>query len=244
MPKEMNNPAARLSILVKKVRETAPNQQIRSAWAKVLGVSEADSYAILLGIFDVTQLVIETRHAIESLEGYQHDLYLPHIDKIFSALCTHNELGRAWGTVVEQINDKDEYALEVCSDILSKYSQEKPIENDNIEKILNDVEALEQEILKSDLPQALKLFLSEQLEKLRAALLRYRLFGIKRLKSALESIAGATYFEKEKISPSWDHPMISKFWGLLAQVSDLITLTQGFPMLPQGIQMLLGSGKS
>jgi len=241
MPTEPNNPAARLIVLLEKARSIPGNVQIRQGWAGLFDVAPDDLPGILLGISDLIQLTHETRRAIEALEGHDHALYLRPIDKILSIL-TIGRFDIEWAQVTNQLDETTLYGLSVCNDVLAKYSQEKPIAQENIETLLKDVDDLRQEVLGSELPDDLKVFMVEQLEKLRTALLRYRLFGTKSLKSALESITGAVILQGYTILPFWDSPMIKRLIAVLTTVATLVTLSQGFAALSAGIKGLLGSG--
>lgn len=242
MPSEPNNPAARLLAFIQKARGIPGNISTRDGWARLFDLNNNDLPGILLGITDLIQLTNETRQAIQALDGLDHALYLRPVDKVLT-IFTIMRFDVEWAQIIGQFDETTLYGLSICNDLLSKYSQEKPIAEETLKSMLDDIEALHEDVLNSDLPEELKSFLLEQLEKLRSALLHYRIFGSKRLRSALESITGAIFLKGYEIVPFWETPIMKRVMGLLSQIAIMVTLAQGFQALANGIQGLLGSGK-
>ncbi len=242
MSKQPNNPAARLLEIINKARSIPGNVSTGDGWAKLFDLNSKDLPEILLRISDLFQLIYETRRAVEELNDYDHQLYLRPIDKVVSAFTTIR-FDIEWAHIINQFDETTLYGLSICSDVLSKYSKEQPIDEETIKALLKDVNDLQEDVLKSGLPDELRSFLLEQLEKLRSALLNYRVFGSKRLKSTLESITGAVFLKGNDIAPFWDNPLVKRTIGILTQIANIVTVAQGFQALTNGIQKFLGTGK-
>ena len=69
-------------------------------------------------------------------------------------------------------------------------SNEQPVQDDILKELLQDVETMVTQILDADLPSYLKARLVECLEKVRLAILTYRLSGQPGLRKAFDEMAG------------------------------------------------------
>lgn len=234
-----NNPATRLLNIVNKARTIPGDLTVTKGWAKLLDLDTDDFPIVLQGIVDSLELVKDTRLSVQSLDSYNHNLYLEPINKIESAFKVLR-FDVQWGTIQNYFDEKTIYGLSICSDLLSQKSSEKPLEDDALKELLDEVAALTEDIVASDLPDALKNFLLEQTEKLRSALLQYRIYGDKYLKSRLERVLGATFLYVQDISPFWEKPIIKRVFNLFTSIANVVTVHQGAQALASGIQRLLG----
>jgi hypothetical protein len=243
MSSQPNNPAGRLLELINKMRSIPGNIPVREGLAKIFEVDKTDLPRILLGLKDIIELATDAREAVLGLDGHEQSLYLRPIDKVLSALSIMR-FDIEWSQIIALFDETTLYGMSICSDVLSRYSVEKPIDEKKIKAMLDDIALIHEDIVKSDLPENLKIFLLEQLEKIRNALIRYRIFGSKYLKTALESATGAVFLQDTGITAWWDHPVIQHVFQLLTQVANIVTVTQGSQVLVSGLQKLLGSGGS
>jgi hypothetical protein len=144
------------------------------------------------------------------------------------------------------------YALEICShEFLRNGVREDVINEEDLAKLREDVEALLNKVINSNIGETLKKVLIEELKNIHRAIIFYQIDGIEGLRQALKSSAGAIHFYREQIvdelQDSREKQTISEFFELLQRIDIIIGLSKAAneginflaSLLPNN---LLGSG--
>ena len=232
------NPAARLLKFVQKAISIPGNLRAVDGWSKVLDMQEVDYIGIYAGIADTIQLTIDTRKAISGLNGYNQPLFLQSINKVLSGIDVVNLQG-TWAIVTNQFDPLTVQGLQFCSTVLDQHTNETSLSDDDIKSWLQEIDNLLDSITTSEIPDQLKIFFVEHLEKLRLALLHYWIFGTVGVQSSVERTIGAIWIRKSQFSAIADSSFWTRFVDLLTNVANAITVSQGVQLLGSGIRHLL-----
>jgi len=234
------NPAARLLEFVLKAISVPGHLTAVDGWSKVLGLEEVDYIGIYAGIADIIQLTIDTRKAISGLNGYNQPLFLQSISTVLSGINAVNLQG-TWASVTNQFDPLTVQGLQFCSTVLDQHSNETSLNDDDIKSWLQEIDNLLDSITTSEIPDQLKIFFVEHLEKLRLALLHYWIFGTVGVQSSVERTIGAIFIRRSQFSTIADSSFWTRFLDLLTNVANAITVSQGLQALGSGIRHLLSS---
>ncbi|EOX1799798.1 hypothetical protein ACPDQ8_003450 [Vibrio cholerae] len=191
------NPAGRLHKILSTAKEQPDKKTVRDVWAYALNVESNDA--------EVTKAVVELyslTHQIQSLikmkEGLNHDLYLSSFSRVERALIPLN-LAASWNNVKVHLSDEALTRLQFCAEELSRFYAEDSLSEEELKNIIEKTEALFNTVYSSNLPDALRLALLEEVERLRNAISMYKIKGAKGLKDALQGTIGAVVANQEEL---------------------------------------------
>ncbi|MDQ7057620.1 MAG: hypothetical protein Q9N62_04000 [Ghiorsea sp.] len=193
-----NNSAGRLLDIFIEAKNSLPNLTVREAWADIFDVPADDIATILKLLADVITLNNETKRNLERLDNIDNKLYIKPFLKIESILSRVNLEG-SWVTWQQQIDETTIYGLQICSDKLSRDANYTQIGEDEFESIKASLATLTDDILSSQLDTELKSLLIRNLERLRQALLAYKIKGIEGIEQEIELNIGSIVLNQEKI---------------------------------------------
>jgi len=236
------NPASRLLEFVCKARSLPGNLPAIQGWVNVLDLEEGNFIEIYTGIADIIQLAHDTSKAINGLDGYDKPLFLGQINKVLSGISVVNLQG-SWDNVKIQFDDLTVQGLQFCSTVLDQHSGEASLSDDEIRIWLQEIEDLLISITTSEVPDQLKIFFVEHLEKLRSALLHYWIFGTVGVQVSVEKTFGALLVRRLQLSAIKDDSFFKRFFDLFTNVANAITVFEGAQSLKGSILSLL-SGAS
>lgn len=241
-----NNPAGRLYNFLIQARKNNGDRSIREVWASIAGIDPSDKSNVLRFVADLIILSQEARVAIEKLENIDHQIYLSPFIRINDALGRIN-LEDRWETISRYLDEPTMVALAFCADTLSRTGSDNNISEEDLDKLKSEINDLLEQVIDLDISQELKDYLVEQLEKMRAAVVGYKIYGNKGLKQVLESIFGATLLHQDAIRSSMveekNKPIWAKFWKSVENLANVATIIEVTKALSGPVAMLLTSGK-
>jgi hypothetical protein len=232
------NPAARLLEFVNKALSVPGNLPAMQGWRKVLDLEEENYIEIYTGIADIIQLTVDARKAIIGLNGYDQPLLLGQINKVLSAIDVANLQG-TWEIVTRQFDALTVQGLRFCSTVLDQHWREASLSDDQIKSWLEEIENLRNSVTTSEVPDQLKIFFFEHLEKLRYALLHYWIFGWEGVQSAVERTIGAIAVRIPQNPAIKKNSFWDKFLALLTNLANAITVLEGAQSLSGDVLSLL-----
>ncbi len=200
----------------------------------MLDIKQDDDVEILNGIADTIKLLARTKKAIDSLnDGYDKGLFLEPIVRV-SRQVRIASLDAPWSLVAESFDSNLIQGLQFCANVLKINLTQKSLNTNQIEAWMKEIDTLMTDIIESEVPQELKSFFIEHLEKLRRALLNYWLFGIEGVRSQLEESIGAGLLRSPEIRVCHSSGPIRKIMAILTNIADAITVAQGMKDLAGG----------
>lgn len=203
------NSAARLSTLMRKLLAVHARDGFTTGldiWAMYLGmeapISDEQRFEAAAYIREVHVLVRGVEADIRSWDAPDEDKndHLNICDRFRQTLIT-NFIGTSnyKEFLSNQVNKSDVIALRSLASALS-YTNEPTVDRETIAELLQDIQALIDEVRGIDLPALLKAYLLAQLDGILTALRRYDLFGVESLLAALPGIVSLASAEWENVA--------------------------------------------
>jgi hypothetical protein len=223
------------------------------AWARVFGVkvptvgtigdSTIDAYRTLLqGLADVADAYSETLARLHAIEDLDRETFLAPLPAVTQLIAPEN-LNRAWNDTLPLLPDTAMLALRFAADKLAQApSRELELDETVLVALRREIDALEAQVLSATLPVDLKDFLVRHLGKLRLALLRYPIVGVRALEDAVESVLGGMMVATEKGAiQRWreEADIVNAFATLIGNVwTAVATAYNVTPLLPGAVSTI------
>jgi hypothetical protein len=195
-----SNPAGRLHQILVKAKNYPDQKKVGEVWAAALGVEQEDS-VITRSIVELYGLSNDIQSLIRMNENLNHELYLKSFQSINQAFFPLN-LRANWNSVKPYLNEEALTRLQFCAEELSRFYTEDSLDEADLQEIVEATELLFDAVYSSDLPDALRLILLEEVERLRNAISMYRIRGAKGLKVALQGTIGSVVANQDELKES------------------------------------------
>ena len=234
---QANNPAQRLLTILEAAKQQ-PDQKAENIWGALLGVADGNKAQLLRRLGLVMELPFQIKEEIERIPQIEHAVYLkwmPAVEASFSNL----NLGRNFSEFKTPVTATALYGLEVCSEILSRYSAEKVLNPKELDELDADVNSLMDELLNSDIDRDLKSFVLSKLDDVHLAILDYKFAGVKPMRKAVEAVIGSIAFEKELHTKLGNSKFSRRFWGIMTRTAMVVTIVAGTVQITDGIKQFL-----
>ncbi|MFD6261684.1 hypothetical protein ACFWFK_11160 [Micromonospora chalcea] len=213
------NSAARLGAILEQARQQ-PAQAAIDVWMRIFDVS--NRVGVLQGAADLVRLVDQVEHEVRALpedEDPEHLLaFLPEIRKIVDALLYVG--GVQMNHFTAQVTGEMIYSLASCARALRRNGRAEPvISEDSTNQLVDDVRAVIDDVVASDLPSALKELLVDRLRDVEEALLSVRIGGYASVEKAMDALTfGAVRATKQGSEEraqvgSW----LGRLWGKIGE---------------------------
>lgn len=196
---DINNPAGRYYEILRQAKEKGDNVRVRQVWSQVLGETEENDLGIIRKVIEVFHLGEETKNLIKVSDVANKQLYLSsfdNIEKIFFPL----ELDVLWSRQRALLSEGIMTRLQFCSDLLSSIYFEEQVEKEDLDQIAIGIEELFSSIQESTLEAGIRMTLLEEVERLRSAIVMYKIKGAKGLKESLQSTIGMLVANQSDLS--------------------------------------------
>jgi len=217
-----SNPAGRLHKILTQAKSRPDQEKVRKVWATVLDVEEND-VIVTKAVVELYTLSNEIQSLIKMNNNLNHDLYLKSFNRINNAFFPLN-LGADWKPVKGHLTEESLTRLQFCAEELSMFYTEDTLSEEDLKEIIEKTEELFSAVYASSLPDALRLSLLEEVERLRNSISMYRIKGAKGLKEALQGTIGAVVANQQDLKDSSkDNPDVLKRLGELIDKLDSFT---------------------
>ncbi len=228
----------------------------RETIAHVLNVSSEDLLAFFHGFQQILKLVYDAQQIMKKIvesQGYDAQKFLSPYPQIMATLQTITaNLDRRWDEHKHSITEVQLTTLLLSVDLIPKVDSEEVIEEDELAKILSEIDELTEEIIGTGLEANLKSMLVNHLEEMRMAVNDYRIRGAVRLSEVGVSGIGTAIVVAHQITINESKGMevddktksvLSKFWSLVVKAaSKAEKLKPILELVSKYGTLLLGSG--
>lgn len=159
---EFANPAKRLSRLIEIVVHKQDGASTAAVWAEALGLDPTEA---LVDPHEVLAKLIVLRHEINLMEkmmsetAFSKDLYEPYLQRVRSTISLGN-ISAQWVNFKNNLKADTRLALRYCAEILPA---EPEVSMEELQKVLDSVHHLRDEIEQSELTLQVREFLLSQL---------------------------------------------------------------------------------
>ena len=200
-----------------------PDKEIvRDAWAKVTD-TESEDVEVTKAVVALYSLSQEIQSLIKINEKLNHELYLASFKRLEQAFFPLN-LGTNWQSPKQHLTEEALTRLQFCANELCRYYSEETLSEEELADIVAKTNELFEALISSSLPDALRLALLEEIERIRSAIHMYKIRGAKGLKEALQSTMGAVIANQEEIkSQSISNSDVIERLGVLIDKLDKFT---------------------
>ncbi len=239
------NTAGRLYDILSQAKKMPDNKSIRQMWAEMFNLDYGDVDQILLIIADLIVLARNAKEEVERLVSVDHELYLRPFNNIERVLKITN-LDTPWSNMKGTLDDSTMYGLQFCSDTLGRKRGTLKVEEDKITAIQEEIEEITDKVIDLELPDNIKKLIILNLDKIRDALITYRIKGIDGLQIEVERTIGSLYVHQKEIEDAKNEPKVkeafSKFFLALGKINEIIGLAKNtkemaIPFIKQLIDM-------
>ncbi|SIR96003.1 hypothetical protein [Micromonospora avicenniae] len=217
-----DNSASRLAAFLQQVRQQQrdTDKPAVEVWKQIFGVS--DDADVLKKAADLARLVDEVEAEVRALpedEDPDHLLaYLPQIRQVLGTFLFARQV--KMHQVMSQVTGEMAYSIATCERALRRNGKVEPtISKDSARQLVEDVRAIIDDVVSSDLPNKLKELLVDRLRGVEAALLNVRIGGYANVEEAMDALTfGAVRAtkpdseERAKVG-SW----LGRLWGKLGE---------------------------
>jgi hypothetical protein len=245
---ETTNPAGRLHALLGKAKSGSGNAI--DLWAKVFDITETDvskkQIEVIHALLQMRQLIDETEQRLRAIEGL-HERYFRPFGRIRNVILqSFAALQADIQGQMNQVSEGDMTTLEFCSEKLETQHTEPLIDEDQLQAILVDVNALFDEVKASDFDADLKSFILDGIESIRRAIFEFRIRGPERIKEAIADILADYMMNQCAPQTPEERAGLEKFNEAFARFVSLVTFavhTQKLITIVAG-PLLIGPGQS
>jgi hypothetical protein len=222
---EALNPAGRLLVLLKSVLPGDPNQQMTSVWASLFDLPSPNEITVVRCLVAMAECIDETKRLLGTRQGINLALYTSEFSSIEEAIAPGALRNTRQQVLTPHLQPTVLTRLEFCAEELTRFYVEEPIQPEDLVAIQSAVEELFKQVFESGIDPLLRIVLLEELEKLRAALVTYRIRGAKGLADAGRSLVGTLATQGKSLAAATKEagPLLSRFAQIVQQVSDITT---------------------
>lgn len=166
--------------------------------ARAFGLKEPlDAVVIVRTLTKATHTVDEVMRLVKEIPG--HELYMKGLDQLKTglALAAGNSDFNHWKQ--NYIRPEQVQVLEYAADLLSKHYSEDQIADEELQKIIGEVDATYESVLRSALSPDLKVTILDFLGKIREAVHDYHVRGVYGIQDAVATSTGKLVLHREKV---------------------------------------------
>lgn len=219
VPRE--NPAGRLYHILDQARRVDERKPKRQAWTEALGAGDSSASAVYHYLVLMQDELQETRRCLECIPNLNRELYLKWFPAIEKVLAPASISGN-WQQDSRQITDAMLVSLAHCADKLAELHTEEPLENEELDALKRDTEALFKKVSEGSLDPQLRNVILDLLEAIRRAIVEYRIRGARALEDALRQTLGAIVINYPAFRASAEDVELKKFSALLCRLKAMV----------------------
>lgn len=198
-------------------------------FSKVFSLDKNDKAAIMNSyaeLFKMCNLAIEQIEQFQPKNIVKYKGILNNVIEGFSKIY----FNASPGSVRDGMDEFESYfnkemmtSIEICAYYLSEQSNEICIEDEKIQELIEEINGLIQEILKSELNKDLKRILVYQLNNVRESLLKYKLFGAEGIINNIATTLGTLMLNIEKANDKQSKFTLKNIFGFIGKVNAIIS---------------------
>ncbi|MCZ7379140.1 hypothetical protein [Micromonospora sp. WMMC250] len=216
-----DNSASRLVALLSEVQQRSGSERLAiDAWMQIFGVTNLAG--VLKSAADFASLVDQVEAEVRALpedEDPEHLLaHLPQVHKVLDSFFSSRRL--KMDQVAAQVTGEMVYSIATCERALRRNGKVEPVISENSSgQLVEDVRAIIDEVVRSDLPSDLKELLVDRLRGVEAALLKVRIGGYANVEKAMDALTlGAVRATKpDSEERAKVGSVLGRLWGKLGE---------------------------
>ncbi len=222
-----DNPAGRLHAILEAAKSHTGNGFM--LWARVFDISiisdkisPETEFEITSRLIQVRKMIDEIEEGLRSIEGINLNLYLSPFSRIRHVIRISSINFGNYESHLQQITEGDMTVLAFCAEELSKWQSEATIEEAQLKELIDDIQALYEQVRASELKPEIKNLILDQLEIIRRAIHEYRIRGVKRLSEALTTVVGAYVLNRDLLESESNKDEVRSFKDTLSKFASVV----------------------
>lgn len=205
------NSAGRLLAILQVLKELRGNRSfgsesimsIKDCWVKIFNLKEEDDdYEVHYKMGEVMELINKVRYDIKSLNNEDEEEFLRPINDIAVAFSKVSLESKVSVIVDDNKFEGSLIGLKYCALTLKMERNESPIDEEELENILLEVEQLYDSVTKIELPKQIKVMILNNLDCIRKSIINLKINGIEGLQKAMEASIGSLILNNEAVKES------------------------------------------
>lgn len=242
-----DNPAGRLYKLLREAKKVQTGTGY-TTWGEVFGIQgikiqspPLDDHVIevINGVVQLKELITEIEGKLGKIEGINLPLYLTPFARIKEAIKVSHLPINPYSNILNPISEGDLMVLVFCAEELNRHYSEQQVDGDLLTDIFAEVTVLFNEVVNSELPPELKVFILDQLEVIRRGISEYKIRGVERLRETLGELIGAIVIKRDILDASKERPEVGKFGSIVNLLMSAVTFAADSTTLIETVRRLL-----
>lgn len=196
MSKHINS-ASRVYNIFSRIKASNSQSTMISVWSDIFSIKENDVHKKNFEISRCLNLLHEELLLIsESMDNsdFSGELYKPYLKQVLSIASVQSINGNA-SSYQNILKPEVLLSINYCSEIIS--DEEKEINIDDLEEVLNLISNLENELENKDLPNHLKSIILKNIKEIKEAIHSYNIVGVKAFHNVIKNAYGDVILNQE-----------------------------------------------
>ena len=231
-----DNIAIRLLNVLNEGREISNGVKCKDAWSKLLNTKDNSELYYRLGI--VMGMPNNLAQEVEDLFPTQKKS-IDYIKRRLNAAFDAQNLNGQWNAFISQIDDHTIIYLEMLADLLETQNKNKLLNDDEVNKVLENLRTVCNEIISADINSELKKYLLRKIRSLISSIEEYQLTGLNSILDSLDSSIGHLVTNKDYRDFVQTTDLGKKVINVISLVSSVITIAIGTPEIGHSLNLLL-----
>lgn len=243
---KFNNPSYRLHSILEDIEleaKRSPSSKAFEVWARALKLDPPDFITLAPQIVPLQDLISLVEKYVKSLKDIEHDRYLQYIPALKDLLSPNSLVNYSGSNITGIVSKHVLDTIAFCGDAIENCSLELEIDEKEIEEFSNQIEELAKELEESSLSEPTKIFINQQLETIKGALISHKIRGAYAFKEALTKNYGEFLFNKELIQnnkTSEEKEYLQRLWKLTQKMDWWVSFALKVQRLEEKVSPLLG----
>lgn len=231
-----DNPAERLLVILREGKKFPKTESCRKVWEHLLGVS-ADTALLTARLAKVMQLPAVIRDALREEFPEQGNTW-GHWEAQVCGAFMSQDLQATWDTFTKHIDVHTLTYLQMSSGLLQSRANTKLVANGDLDAFKTTLNEILKELIASEQPVEVKLYLTRALQKIITTIDEYRITGALPMVDAIEATIGHAVRHGEYRSFFTDTALGERLMETLSAMANVVTVAVGVPQLGQAIALL------
>ncbi|KHS89281.1 hypothetical protein ACYDMH_11430 [Pectobacterium brasiliense] len=223
---KIDNPVARLYDLLIEGKKKNVNESCKDVWMALLGAkNESELFSKLSLVLTLPEKINTVLSQSASKEDYATQYWENQIDAAFS----NQSLISSWSTFINRIDNNALTELRLLKTIVNTKGAFEKIDDKDLFEVKSQLSALLDEIIESDLNQAVKEKICKYLRKIISTIEDYKISGIEPIMDAINTTMGNAFFDSPYRTFLSENSLGGKIIKCISAIADSITTIQGLP---------------
>ncbi len=225
-----DNPAGRLLYILQECKKISQHSTGREAWRKILNVNANNDALLVSRLGKVMELPNQVINDIQNNFPNQKNSHKHWSAKVNTAFTQH-DLNGQWSKFIQHIDEHTINYLTMSVDLLDTKENITILSTEKIEKIREQIDTILKEIIKMDLDENFKKYLTRYLRQILTSIDEYNISGIIPIMESIEATLGHAFLDEKYRANLTNTDSGKKIIKVLSSIADIITVSIGLPQI-------------